>query len=74
MKRLQEWMEQHDGMSQVDLARQMNVSPALVSLMLSGKREINENFIGRFFLVFGPEEAQAVFGDLATVAAAVEEA
>lgn len=65
MKRLQEWMEQHDGMSQVDLARQMNVSPALVSLMLSGKREINENFIGAFFLAFGPEETQAVFGDLA---------
>lgn len=60
MERLRNWMDKQN-MNQVDLARAMNISESAISLVLSGKRELSESFIGRFFLAFGPAATCEVF-------------
>jgi transcriptional regulator with XRE-family HTH domain len=61
-KRLQSWLETNH-MKQNDLARDLNVSEALVSRVMSGERPATGTFRWRFAEQFGYDTAQTVFGE-----------
>lgn len=60
-ERLTLWMERR-GLKQVDLARQMNVSEATISLILNGRRAPTDAFAGRFAKTFDAQDFVEVFG------------
>jgi len=59
--RLSGWMQRH-GLKQVDLARRMQLSESIISLILNGHREPTDAFVGRFAKTFSPDDFDAVFG------------
>lgn len=60
--RLIAWM-QRNGLKQVELARQMNISESAVSLIINGHREPGNSFAGRFAKTFNAADFAEVFGD-----------
>lgn len=58
---LVQWIEQK-GISQAAFAREIGMSAASVSKMLSGKRPMSGTLKWRFFLKFGEEETERLFG------------
>jgi transcriptional regulator with XRE-family HTH domain len=59
-ERLQVWMVAR-SLTKSELARQLGVSLALVSLVLSGKRRPSDRVMWRFAQVYGHEAARVVF-------------
>lgn len=55
------WM-QRQGLKQVDLARQMEISESTVSLILNGHRAPSDSFAGRFAKTYCHDDFVEVFG------------
>jgi len=61
IEQLRAWLkEQH--MTQAELASKMSFHPVYVRSVLSSTEKPSERFIGRFFVVFGAEATDRVFG------------
>jgi transcriptional regulator with XRE-family HTH domain len=61
MDRLRQFMQDHD-LSQAELARRLECTDELISMVLSGKRPLTNNLRWRFAKVYGFDTAQQVFG------------
>jgi plasmid maintenance system antidote protein VapI len=78
-EQLRKYAKDHD-MSHAQLAERLGLARETVTRVINGQQPITERIIGRFFVAFGSEDTQAVFGDrvdlpaVAEVAEAVEEA
>jgi transcriptional regulator with XRE-family HTH domain len=57
---IQEWLEQHN-MTARQLAEQMQMSEAAISLVMTGKREPSKGFRWSFAQAFGWDAAAQVF-------------
>ncbi len=60
MEQLARFMQERN-LTQAELARQLQVTPELVSLVLNGKRPITGTFRWHFGQAFGFDTAQQVF-------------
>ena len=47
-----------------EIARQMNYARPYVSNIFRGASIISDGFIGRFYLVYGAEDTEAIFGEM----------
>jgi transcriptional regulator with XRE-family HTH domain len=63
-ERLQHFIEQRG--TQEQFAARIGLRRETISRFASGREPISNSFIGRFFVVFGPEAAIEVFGPDAT--------
>lgn len=59
--RLRQFTKEH-GMTQTELAMALGLAQESVSRIMTGKQDLTERFIGKFFIAFGPEAAERVFG------------
>jgi transcriptional regulator with XRE-family HTH domain len=61
IERLRSWLKENN-MTQADLAVAMGFHPGSVRNVMSSGEPPSEFFIGKFFLAFGAEATERVFG------------
>jgi plasmid maintenance system antidote protein VapI len=61
MEQLRQFMQEHN-LTQAELARQLECTDELISMILSGKRPLSNNLRWRFGKVYGFDTAERVLG------------
>lgn len=51
-----------NGLTQTELALALGLAQESVSRIMAGKQDLTERFIGKFFMAYGPEATERVFG------------
>ena len=54
------------GLTQTELAEALGLTQESVSRIMTGKQELTERFIGKFFLAYGPAATAAIFAGAST--------
>ena len=61
IEQLRAWLKEK-RMTQAELAAKLGFHPVYVRSVLSSTEQPSERFIGKFFLVFGADATERVFG------------
>jgi len=59
--RLRQFAKEH-GLTQAKLALDLGLTQESVSRIMTGKQELTERFVGKFFMAYGPDATEQVFG------------